>query len=222
MTAPTNAKWGKILGRLLTYKLTKLKAKSKKTPLFDEVHQIVSFYDGCLAWVTRHYDSLPLDSRPDKVDLESFAHLQASYLQTSFEFSDKIKVASCPCPFCCFFTEVSGFKLRKPDQKAKAYAHTEKIRYLTTLCEEENITPPPDMGAWLAANPDLVYAISYATYGRALIRRSQFSGKGEEVLVLWREIAWEENHPKRDFNLSAREMVTAENQILKKLKASQP
>lgn len=194
--------------------------KSKKHSLFDEVHERVNFYNGCLAWITKHRSELPNDARPDAEDLESFAHLMTSFLQTSFEVSDKVKVQSCPCPFCCFFTEVTGFKRRKPDQKARSRAHKEKLRYIKTLCREESMEAPPDIEAWLSENRELAYDISYATYGRSLIRRSKFSGKGEEALVLWREIAWDEFHPKDKFKLLAREMIISENRIIKKLKAS--
>ena len=61
--------------------------KSRKNTLFDEVHQTVNYYTGCLTCVAKHYSSIPLVAKPRKEDLEPFTHLLTSYLQTLFEVS---------------------------------------------------------------------------------------------------------------------------------------
>ena len=84
----------------ISNKLKGFKKKSKKHTLFNEVHGNISFYSGCIAWIKKHYNEIPIETRPEKSNLESFTHMLTSYLKTSFIFSNEIKVYNgCHCPF---------------------------------------------------------------------------------------------------------------------------
>ncbi len=201
-------------------KLKNFGSKSKKHTLFDTVHDNLNFCKCSLAWIEKHYNEIPNDFRPNKEDREAFAHLLTSYLTTSFEKSDKIRVSDgCPCPFCTFFINVKAFKLRNPNKKAKEEAQRLKARYIENLFQETDIHQiPSNIEEWISKYPELDKKISLATYGRELIRRSKFTSQGVGILVLWREIAWKDNHLDRNFKLSVKAIIEAESEILEKLK----
>ncbi len=197
------------------------KSKSKAHTLFEEAHEKVSFYKGAYLWIEKHYNEFPIETRPDKADLETFAHLFTSFLTTSFQVIKKIKVSDgCNCPFCTFFYDVTAFQVRNPNKKAKESAQNLKIRYLEQLCRDEKIDEvPPNLGDWIQANPNIHYDIALATYAKELIRRSQFASQGEGILALWREIAWKNNRLDPKFNLKANSIIKAESNVIHALKS---
>ena len=203
----------------LNKKLKDFRSRSKKNTLFDEVHEKVSFYKGCFAWISRHIGEFPPDARPAKSDIEPFAHLFASYLTTSFFITDKVRVSDgCPCPFCTFFYDITAFQVRNPDKKARLNAEKLKARYIETLAREAELTSvPSNIEDWIPENPELSRDISLTTYAQELIRRSKFTSQGEAILALWREIAWKDNRLDKKFKLSTKAIIHAESRILEKL-----
>ncbi|MFX1274969.1 MAG: hypothetical protein ACFFBP_22165 [Promethearchaeota archaeon] len=192
------------------------RTKSKKHTLFEEVHEKVSFYKGAYLWIEKHYSELPINTRPDKSDLETFAHLFTSFLTTSFFVSNKIKVSDgCNCPFCTFFVDVTAFQVRNPNKKAIENAQKLKIRYLEQLCRDEKLNDITlNLGDWIQNNPDLYYDIALATYAKELIRRSKYASQGEGILALWREIAWKNNRLDPKFKLKVEKIIAAESKII--------
>ena len=204
----------------LNKKLKDFGRRSKKNTLFNEIHEKVSFYKGCFAWISRHLGEFPPDARPAKSEIEPFAHLFASYLTTSFFVTDTVRVSDgCPCPFCSFFYNITAFQVRNPDKKARLNAEKLKARYIETLAREAELpSVPSNIEEWIPKNPELSRDISLATYAQELIRRSKFTSQGEAILVLWREIAWKDNHLDKNFKLSNKTILEAESRILKSLK----
>ena len=207
----------------LNKKIREFGRQSKENTLFDEVHEKVSFFKGCFAWIDRHLGEFPPDARPARSDIEPFAHLFTSYLKTSFVVSDKVKVVDrgirCWCPFCSIFFDVTAFQLRNPDKKARQNAQKLKARYIESLAREAELSSvPSNIEEWIPKNPEISYNLSMATYARELIRRSKFASQGEGNLALWREIAWKDNRLDKTFKLSAKAIIDAESRILKKLR----
>src|SRR5580700_4800690 len=52
---------------------------------FNTLHGSMEFAEAAREWIGRNMASIPSDTRPDTDDLDEFAHLFASYLNTSFE-----------------------------------------------------------------------------------------------------------------------------------------
>jgi len=203
----------------LNKKLKDFGRRSKEHTLFDEVHEKVSFYKGCFAWISRHFGEFPHDARPAESEIEPFAYLFTSFLTTSFIVTDKVRVSDgCPCPFCTFFYDITAFQVRNPDKKARLRAEKLKARYIEKLDREAELpSVPSNIEEWIPENPELSRDISLATYAQELIRRSKFTSQGEAILALWREIAWKDNHLDKKFKLSAKAIIHAESRILEKL-----
>ena len=69
--------------------------------------------------------------------------------------------------------------------------------------------------------PVIAKDLAWATYGRELLRRTEFASQGIGVLVLWREIAWDAKgqiSPK--FRLSPERIIAAERRLIDRLAAS--
>ena len=204
----------------INIKLKELGSKSRKNTLFDEVHEKASFYTSSFNWIRKHYNEIPFDSKPEILDIESFAHLFTSYLKTSFIVSNKVKVTDgCPCPFCTFFYDVTAFQVRNPNKKATENAQKLKSLYIQNLCREAELNSVPNnIDEWILNHEKLSNDVSLATYTHELIRRSKYTSQGEGILVLWREIAWKDNHLNKKFKLSPQVIISAESCILDSLR----
>jgi hypothetical protein len=203
---------------LLKWVNERLKKKAKD--LFSDIHEAMSFYDASLDWIKIHYNELPQNAQPTKEDIESFAHLFASYLTTSFEVGDKIYLSDgCSCTFCSFLIEAMHFKVRNPTKKSKSTAKQLKVLYIKSLVQELNLDQPiSDTEGWINKQDELLDDISLVTYAHELIRRSKFASTGEAVLVLWREIAWEEGKRlNKKFRLNANKIIQAQDRIISAL-----
>lgn len=174
-------------------------------------------------WLERHFDSLPVKTRPEKIHLSEFAHIFASYLTTSFELikapgTRLISPGGCYCAFCSYLGSASHLKTKKLSVKAKHSARQLKRIYLNSLAEEH------ELGLLNAAIDSILHdhhlspSVSLAIYMSELIRRSKFASQGEGVLVLWREIAWHNNAPKGNYKLEAEKILHAEKLILQRMR----
>ncbi len=199
------------------------------TLTFNTVHEAMGLTEAARDWLTRHYASLPSEARPDdKADLPAFASLFASYLTTSFELIEKpgarrISSSRCYCSYCSYLSQANYLRARTPGKKAQASVRQMKELYLNALLADVAKVPDPHARAnTVLENPALAPAVSYATYGRELVRRSEWASQGEGVLVLWREIAWERGKLKKNFTLSARAITNAEAAIVEQLLRAVP
>ena len=190
---------------------------------FDVMHQAMTASDAANEWMKRHYDNIPLATRPTKSKINAFANLFASYLTTSFDIIEKpgkqLKSdCGCFCSFCSYLSTADHLKVRKPSKNAHKDAKELKRVYLTTLSEELELPLIIREIDQLVDDKDISRAISLTTYFNELMRRTQFVSQGEGVLVLWREIAWEGTAPKKGFKLRVTDILDAENKIINKMK----
>jgi hypothetical protein len=181
----------------------------------------MSMSAAALQWVRKHYEQIPEDVRPPKADLPAFAHLFASYLSTSYTVADK-QVASdcgCYCPWCRYLVSVRRLRPRSPSKKAKREARELKLILLRQIAQEAQVQIGSNqIDDLLADQGELGRAISWATYGQELVRRAEFASQGEGVLVLWREIAWNDKGTIRPgFKLTAEAFMDAQKAILDRL-----
>jgi hypothetical protein len=192
---------------------------------FGAVHDGLGFAQAAREWLERSWDGLPADARPAREDLDAFAHLFASYLQTSYELVESpgrrlVSPSGCYCRFCAYLVSASHLRVRTPDRKAKEKARQMKEMYLAALATEAGDPSPYAAAERLLTDPSLAEDIAWAAYARELLRRSEFASQGEGVLVLWREIAWDlrSGRLKKNFEPSAERILRAEAAILSRLK----
>jgi hypothetical protein len=176
--------------------------------LFGPVHEAMSLFDAGKEWIRAHYDQLPHDARPEPGELDEFAHLFTSYLATSFEVAEKVRVTDgCGCAYCTYFYDARYVRPRNPTKKARAEALELKRNYLRSLGAEKALN-----------DKALAQDVSMACYAHELLRRSKFAGQGEGVLVLWREIAWDASgRPNKKFKLTADAILKAEARLLQRV-----
>ncbi len=202
---------------------------------FDVAHSAMSAADAAHEWLGRHLENLPLDCQPEKKQLLPFSMLFASYLTTSFDLATGPKTVmrtdcGCTCPYCRYFSAADNLKVRRPSKKDKVSALELKLICLAALLADQGQDDGPLHVERLLADPDLTLDISLVTYANELIRRSRFASQGTGVLVLWREIAWENDTPrkpgkkrkgsKKKFTLQKDLILAAEKRILQAILSS--
>ncbi len=193
---------------------------------FSKIHTTMSAAEAAQEWITRNYENLPTDIRPEKDQINKFAHLFSSYLTTSFELVENAittkratSLTCCWCPICSYLiVERSHLKTRKPSNKATYYARELKLIYLRALAESIGLPLLDSELETLLTDHSLKESISLATYGNELIRRSQFASQGDGNLILWREFAWEGQKPKKKFNFSVEMILEAEKKLIQHMK----
>ena len=177
-----------------------------------------AFYSVAFAWITRNLSHFPPETRPDEADTERFTHLFVSFLTTSFELPPPKAGPSKRVPErFAHFAPPSRLRARTPGRKAAASAHQMKHLYLTGLADDLGVTLPYAEREGLATL-ETAQSVSLATYGRELIRRSEFASSGEGVLVLWREFAWANGKLNKKFVLAAAQILEAEAQITARIR----
>ncbi len=93
-----------------------------------------------------------------------------------------------------------------------------KLDCLEVLAAEEGAALfREELESFLRSNRALGPALALVAYMRELGRRSAFRGQGRPVLALWREFAWKDRRPIKNFELTAQEVLQAEAYIRKKL-----
>lgn len=209
-----------------SYKLLQWVAESLRsgTLHFNIVHQALGLSEAAREWLDRNWNSLPADVRPEREDIPAFAHLFASYLTTSFNLIEQPGFRreagrGCYCPFCSYLVAADHLRVRNPDKKAQQRAREMKDLYLSSLAKDTGMSVPYAVIEGLLSDTALTEDIAYATYAQELMRRSQFASQGEGVLVLWREIAWDQRGKvKKGFTLSAERALQAEARLTDRLK----
>lgn len=191
-----------------------------RTLTFGVVHEAMSLSEAAIEWLYRHFASLPLACRPVEEDLQPFAHLFVSYLTTSYQLREEpgmVRVADkgrCYCRFCAYLVAANHLVVRTPDKKAMVRAQEMKDLYLASLAQDVGVILIPAQRESLRLDAKWTETLAYATYGRELLRRSEFASQGEGILVLWREFAWHKGKLKKGFTLSAERILAAEQELV--------
>ena len=190
----------------------------------DTMHKPMSMSAAAEKWLRDRFHGLPEDVRPPADDIPAFAHLFASYLTTSYTVSGPrlMSDCGCDCPLCTYLISAPHLRPRDPCKKARREAVKLKRILLRQLAEESSVNLTAEQAeALLTERGEIANAISWATYGQELIRRSQFASQGEGVLVLWREISRDkQGRVQKNFNLKAERFIKAEQMVVGAIKAS--
>lgn len=184
------------------------------------LHGALDASTAAIEWLSRNAASIPTSVRPPEGKLEKFAHLFASYLVTSFEIAAKKKVrAACGCELCSYLVAVPNLKVRAPSAADERIAEEVKLDCLEALALEEGAALfRTELERFVGANADLNRPIAIVAYVRELDRRSTYRGQGRPVLALWRQFAWQNGRPTRNFELTADEVLHAQEAIRERLR----
>ena len=190
------------------------KVQSGTLPL-DSLHGALDASAAATEWLSRHATSLPPHVRPPEGTLSEFAHLFSSYLVTSFEVRSRKKVrAACGCELCAYFVDVPNLKARAPSEFDRQIANRLKLDALEALAMDAGAALFRDeLESFLRDHPSLDRRVALVAYARELDRRSAFRGQGRPVLALWREFAWKEGRPIKNFELTTEEVLLAEETL---------
>ena len=180
---------------------------------FGVVHHATDSAAAAQEWINRHLANIPEDARPEPADVPVFARLFASFLTTSFQLNPnsvkRVSACGCYCQFCCYLQAGPNLDPRTPSKKHFQTAVELKRIYLTRLASEVTSQPAGAIVEVVLFRDDLREQIAMATWGAEVLRRSEFASQGEAVLALWREFAWNNDRPKRDFRITARAVCDA-------------
>lgn len=193
---------------------------------FTATHEAMSAFEAARDWIRRNLGNFPESSRPSKDDLDEFSHLFSSFLVTSFELIESpqsrlYSPCGCFCPMCAYLTAGDRLKTRKIKKAARKQADSMKRAYLQFVVDELSLGDNPEVLELALENANLRLDLAKATYATELLRRSQCTSQGQGSLVLWREFAWKDSgSPIKNFNLSADDLIGAEQKIVQFLKTA--
>lgn len=182
----------------------------------SKVHGAISMAQAAEDWIGRNVLSFPPACRPERKDIPAFASLFSSYLATSYQVATNRVVSECGCycEWCAYILSFRHLRVRTPSKKAYLMARNLKRIALRTLAEELKAPCIEDDFDAMVEESSIASDLSWVTYGQELIRRLEFGSQGEGVLVLWREIAWDEKgRMRKRFRLSADAFLRAEARL---------
>jgi hypothetical protein len=190
------------------------KVESGKLPLAS-LHGALDAPQAAAEWLSRNAAALPAGARPPDGKEDAFAHLFASYLVTSFEVAPTKRVWSgCSCRFCTYLVHAPNLKAQTPSKLDEQIAYQLEIDCLEALAEE--VGAPllrKELEQLVGPVLETRRQLAILTYVRELERRCSFRGQGRPVLALWREFAWKDHRPIRNFELSTNDALGAEKAV---------
>lgn len=183
------------------------------------VESATAFYPVAHDWIVSNLANFPRETRPDEADVEPFTHLFVAFLTTSYKLPVAKSEPAKPIPYYARrFAPASLLQVRTPDKKAAVSARQMKDLYLSGLAAALGVTLPYEERERLAADPAFAVDVSFAAYGRELIRRASFASQGEGILVLWREIVWTGGKLNKKFVLTSARILEAETNLASQIK----
>lgn len=182
---------------------------------FSVVHESTGSAEAVEEWLTRHRANVPADLRPDPAELRPFSFLFASFLATSFRLPAEPEVIrrNCCCDCCAYLSVAHRLVPRDVTPKNQGEAHRLKELCLEALAESLGRTLAAERRASVLGDKALSFELSHVSYVFELLRRTEFTSQGPGVLVLWRNVAWENGKPRKNFKLTAERVLAAQEKL---------
>ncbi len=177
-------------------------------------------------WLNEHYLNLPDECRPasrNPNDIVPYANMFCSYLLASFDIQEQPGERYVPhdrrnSHACSPFATNPHLRPKKLTTEDKTRARKLKILYVKQLALSCGSRINDERAKEIVEDSGLKEAVSMATYGEQLIRRTKGHVEGSAILALWREFAWNASgSPKKDFKLNAERACECEEAIVAKI-----
>lgn len=155
--------------------------------------------------------------------LPELARMLTTFLHTSFELPDQVtrlRLGDCECSMCSFGLEVTQLKLKRPRRSDVLRADQLETGAIEGLAREVGMTCDAATAQRIREDPAGARDAASVAYGAQLIERLAGGGEGTPNLVLWRRFAWEDGRPRTGFELSAREILAAEQRLAARLRSA--
>jgi len=186
----------------------------------SSAHRYTTLPDAAREWIVRHYLDLPLNTRPAREDVERFANLFATYLQTSFELDANpgsrrySPHCHCYCPWCSWLVELPHLKPKKPTGVDRRKADALVTDALQALAAEDAVSLSNSEARKIAHDPAFREDLARIAWAQALMRRLAGQSDGPAVLVLWRIFAWTRSgSPIKNYEPTAEEFIASANSL---------
>jgi len=192
---------------------------------FTVAHRATAESSAAEEWLARNRAHIPPALLPAESERSEFAHLFASYLLTSFtlpagKVAERLSECHCYCDYCSYVVAIHKLVPRNPVAKDRQGAHGLKRLFLERLVEDLGYPLEKPVEEAVFSDKSLSLDLSRVTYVDHLIRRTHFGSQGAAVLVLWRDVAWEDGRkPKKDFELTAAQVVESEERLRRAISA---
>lgn len=180
------------------------KIDSKKFT-FSRIHEDERSKDVFFEWITNYYDYLPPKILPLKSEIQAFSNYFVSYLTTSFELTEEPErqnnITGCSCDICLKMVSLSHLKPLSPNSRDRALADEKRVEILKELGAFLEANSTDEVYLEIANNPDFMQDTACLAYTKALFERIESAIGGRHILALWRQFAWFEGKPIKDFEL---------------------
>lgn len=192
---------------------------------FNRAHEYMDQNEAAKEWIESHLLNLPPNCRPELEQLGVFAQFFATYLTTSFDLvsspAKRLTTAcGCYCSFCAYAVSAPRLKTKKLYRRDKERARKLKTFRLMQMAIEHNTHLDEKATDKLIDSQETATDVSTIAYADQLLQRMKGRSEGPAVLVLWREIAWETNAPKKNFKLEVDNILRAEQSIAGRIKSA--
>ena len=171
-------------------------------------------------WIREHYFNFPPACRPEQDRITAFSRFFVTYLTTSFDLVEQPTVhgaspCGCWCRLCMYLVSASHLKTKKLLRRDKERARKLKVATLQQLSFKHNLHLDHRQAEQVIDSPQSAMHASLLAYAQQLLERTHGRSQGPAVLALWREIAWTQTAPKKDFELKAEDVLKAEESLVR-------
>ncbi|HMQ10939.1 MAG TPA: hypothetical protein PKC21_02285 [Oligoflexia bacterium] len=193
-------------------------------------HNFMSMNKAAESWIKQHIKNFPQDARPDignQQELGVFCNLFATFLDISFDIDKNpgkklySEGAHCFCSMCSYLVNVSHLKTKKISKAEKNRAKKIKHHTLIQLCLNNNLDIADETISQIVESKDCSEDLAILAYVGQLIDRAKGISNGPAVLCLYREFAWKNSGPKKNFTFNASLVHKATNDLLIQVRSRQ-
>ena len=187
-------------------------------------HGYLSDAQAAAEWISEHFENLPADCRPASrvgPQVESFANYFSSYLVSSFDLQQApgaqlVSYDGCYCRMCSYIGQAPYLKPKRLRPEDRKRAERIKAVCLQELAAQEGLQQDAAKEARILRQHRADLAL--LAYGQELLSRCRGRACGPAALALWRQLAWRDGAPLRDFELRAAAVLEAEGRLRKALR----
>jgi len=145
--------------------------------------------DTCIDWITRHYEQLPLTSRPQRDQIAAYGQMLSSLFSTSFSASKTVRGGEVQILVRALPTRRLDGSKKSEHAKAKEQKMADLLRQgaLDALAIEAEVQPVPITSAF-TQDCALAADLTLWTYASQLVNRAHYASQAPAVYRLWLDL----------------------------------